>query len=109
MPDEELQDPQQWDFERAEKRRGVKRSRAIVSVAFSRHDYERVVEAAERRGMKTSEFIRSAALEHARRMPFGGMVFLSAYSVTTDAYWSCIPDLQEGLVSSWTASAFEPV
>ena len=55
-----------WDFERAEKRPGVQKSRAIVSVAFSRDDFEQVGLEAERLGMKVSEFIRRATLDRAR-------------------------------------------
>lgn len=109
MRDEELQDPQQWDFEHAKKRRGVKRSRAVVSVALSRQDYDRVVDAAEQQGMRTSEFIRNAALEQARDTLGARAVPLSADAVTTNAAWSCMPDPQEDLVSSWAVSALEPV
>ncbi|MDQ3693787.1 MAG: hypothetical protein M3464_09170 [Chloroflexota bacterium] len=56
-----LQDPEAWD--EGEVRPPVKSPRAIVSVAFAREDFERIAEYATRRGMKTSEFIRRAALE----------------------------------------------
>ena len=62
---ESLQDPENWDFERAERRGGVKGARAIVSVAFGRDDFESVAACAERNGKRTSEFIREAALEKA--------------------------------------------
>ena len=39
------------------------RSRAVVSVAFSRDDFERLDRHVERRGMRISEFIREAALD----------------------------------------------
>ena len=39
------------------------RSRAIVSVAFSRQDFERLDRHVERKGVKISEFIREAALD----------------------------------------------
>lgn len=53
----------EWDLENAERRPGVKNPRAIVSVAFARHEFESVVECAEHYGKKLSEFIRDAALE----------------------------------------------
>ncbi len=56
-----LQDPEAWD--EGEVRPAVKSPRAIVSVAFARGDFERIADYATRRGMKTSEFIRRAALE----------------------------------------------
>ena len=62
---EELKDPNEWDFESAEVHRPVKKPRAIVSVAFPREDFELVSERASQLGMKTSEFIRVAAIEKA--------------------------------------------
>lgn len=62
-----MDDQAEWDFEHAERRPGVKNARAVVSVAFKRTDFERVSEYAERHNMKTSEFIREAALGAARR------------------------------------------
>jgi hypothetical protein len=59
---EELQNPESWDWERAESRPGRKKPRAVVSVAFNRDDFETVAAFAERAGMKLSEFIRSAAI-----------------------------------------------
>jgi len=60
-----LQEPAAWDDDSAEILPPVKAPRAIVSVAFARPDFERVAEYARRHGMKTSEFIRAAALERA--------------------------------------------
>lgn len=56
----------EWAFEQAERRPGVKSGRTIVSVAFSRDDFARIARCAEQLGQKTSEFIRRAALEKAR-------------------------------------------
>ena len=109
MSEEQLQDPANWDFERAEKRPGVKKTRAVVSVAFSQEDYDDVLDAAERRGMRTSEFIRSAALDRARATPSVEVVFVGSNPVTTEACWSCVPGPQEDLASSWTPSALETV
>ena len=64
--DHDLEEPSSWDYERAEKRPSAKPDRAVVSVAFSRKDFERVAGYAERSGMRTSEFIRRAALDQAR-------------------------------------------
>jgi hypothetical protein len=59
---EQLQNPEDWDWDRAESRPGRKKPRAVVSVAFKRDDFETVAGFAERAGMKLSEFIRSAAI-----------------------------------------------
>ena len=60
-----LEDPENWDYEHAERRPGRKQARAVVSVAFAREDFERVSEGAQRLGQRTSEFIRVAALRRA--------------------------------------------
>lgn len=59
----ELQNPRTWDDGADGVRPPVKAPRAVVSVAFSADDFRRVTEQARRHGMKTSEFIREAALE----------------------------------------------
>lgn len=62
MTDEDLQDPEEWDADTRVKRPGVKGRRAVVSVAFSRDDFERIVQASKRMGMKTSEYVRNGVL-----------------------------------------------
>jgi hypothetical protein len=63
----ELQDPETWDTAAGEILPPVKSARAVVSVAFPRDDFARVSEYAQRQGMKTSEFIRAAALDRVAR------------------------------------------
>jgi hypothetical protein len=58
----ELEDPETWDDETTEVHPPAKRGRAVVSVAFPRKDFSRVAQAARAQGLKTSEFIRQAAL-----------------------------------------------
>jgi hypothetical protein len=70
MDDRVLENPESWDFPRAERRPGLKGTRAIVSVAFARDDFQRVADAAKEGGQRTSEFIRQAALEKALRQGF---------------------------------------
>lgn len=70
MDDREIQaleNSEEWEFEHATKRPGVKGRRAVVSVAFAREEFEIVDEGAERSGEKLSEFIRKAALGRAAR------------------------------------------
>ena len=64
---EDIESADTWDFENAESRPGIKPSRAVVSVAFPREDFERVAEAAESAEMNVSEFIRRAALNEVMR------------------------------------------
>ena len=61
----DLQEESNWDFEQAETRPPTRSNRVVVSVAFTRPDFEQVAEYAESVNMKTSEFIRTAALEKA--------------------------------------------
>ena len=65
--EKELENPDGWDFESAEAKRPVKARRAVVSVALSAEDFERVAEAAERSHLTISGFIREAALEKTGR------------------------------------------
>ena len=62
---EELKDPRSWDLDGAQSAAPVTHPRAVVSVAFGRSDFELVTRSARMAGMKTSEFIREAALERA--------------------------------------------
>ncbi len=62
MDEEDLQNPDSWDFDAAELHQPAKRPRAVVSVAFQRDEYDRMVDLAQRYGMRTSEYIREAAL-----------------------------------------------
>lgn len=52
-----------WDFENAEVRKSIKKPRAVVSVSFSREDFERISAEAKKRGMFTSEYIRKMTLD----------------------------------------------
>lgn len=68
VSDDELkdyQDPESWESSSDDKRPPLKGGRAIVSVAFSRSDFEFVADAARAAEMKTSEFIRAAAIDRA--------------------------------------------
>ena len=67
--DDGLQNPENWDVDQAAVRPGTKKARAVVSVAFNRYDFELVVGAAQRSQVKTSEFIREAALDRASTLP----------------------------------------
>ncbi len=62
---ENLESPEEWDYERAERISPQKKARAVVSVAFSREDLELIGDYAERLGQKTSAYIRQAAIEKA--------------------------------------------
>lgn len=52
-----------WDSAR---RQAPRKSRAVVSVAFSRYDFERLSRHVERLGATLSEYIRTAALASIR-------------------------------------------
>ena len=66
-----LEHEDNWDFTRAERRSGNRRVRTILSVAFSREDFDRVSACAEQSNEKVSEFVRTAALERAQRLNGG--------------------------------------
>lgn len=77
-----------WDFERAERRSSTRRPRAVVSVAFTRDDFNQVAAVAEALGMKVSEFIRSAALAAAGRH---FVIHLGMDLAVSQARWSYVP------------------
>ena len=60
---EELQGPETSEDTDEPVQPATRTARAVVSVAFARDDFETVVAAAKQHGMKTSEFIRRAAME----------------------------------------------
>ena len=62
---EELESEEMWDFDKAERLAPVKDSRAVVSVGFRQSEFQTVAAEAERRGMKVSTFIKTAAIERA--------------------------------------------
>ncbi len=76
--DKELMDPGSWDFDAAMVATPSKSPGAVVSVRFTKEDLTAVSEAALERGMKTSEFIRSAAIEKASREGARPVIALSA-------------------------------
>ncbi len=59
---EELQNPDSWE-DAGTVRPAARSPRAVVSVAFSREDFEDVAGYAKLHGMKISELIRRAVLE----------------------------------------------
>jgi len=61
---ESLQQADNWDWERTTRREGGQSQRVVVSVSLAKQDFERIAEYARSTGMKTSEFIREAALDH---------------------------------------------
>lgn len=60
-----LRNEETWDVAQVEVSPGVPKPRAVVSVAFSRDDFETVSGVAKSSGVRTSEFIRTAAIEKA--------------------------------------------
>ncbi len=81
---EEIQNPDNWDFEHAERGKRTRAPRAIVSVAFSREDFEKVGRCAEQLGMRTSEFIRDSAVTRAaRQMNLGSVSSFSSNATRT--------------------------
>ena len=83
---EDLQNPETWDFESAERASRVKKSRAVVSVALSGAELDEVSAAAEQLGMKLSEFIRKAALDRARS--YGRTVYVDYPEANTNGRYT---------------------
>lgn len=60
---EELEDPENWDFDAVQIQPPVKDPKAVVSMELNRSEFNRVAAAARRRGLPLAEFIRQAALQ----------------------------------------------
>lgn len=95
--DTDLENAEEWDFERAELSKPAPSRRTVVSVSVSRDDFDQLSTYAERIGLRTSEFIRRAALAHVRRpvraavifsasASGGSMIFTSAPVAKTDVW-----------------------
>lgn len=80
---EELQNPEAWEDMDEPAQPATKSARAVVSVAFARDDFETVVAAAKQHGMKTSEFIRQAALEKTVSQPQQAKILVVSGAVQT--------------------------
>jgi hypothetical protein len=59
---DELEDPENWDFDAIQIQPPVKDPTAVVSVKLNRDEFDLVATAARRRGMSVTEFIKVAAL-----------------------------------------------
>jgi hypothetical protein len=70
-----LEDEANWDWSKFEGRSGGTARRTVASVSFRKPDFQTVARAAHRMGMKTSEFIRSAAMQAAQSRGREGQVF----------------------------------
>ena len=79
-----LEAAEDWDLDNTEAVRRTKPIRAVVSVAFKREDFEVVAEHAEQLGMRTSEFIRKAALEKA--LPVSAPANVNSFGGTVGTY-----------------------
>ena len=89
MTDEELQKPETWDFDKAEEKPGRSQGRAVVSVSFSREDFNRVSQHAEMLGLKTSELIRNATLE---QITSGTILIEGTPLDSTKASWGALTE-----------------
>ncbi len=96
----EAEEPESWDLDKAERRPPARPTRVVVSVSLSRDDFDLINRSAEQTGMRTSEFIRKAALDAAKHESrsfaslsgggHGGSIFASSLSSTTLASGSDI-------------------
>jgi hypothetical protein len=62
---DELEDPENWDFDTAQIQPPVENPQAVVSVTFTRSEIGRVATAARSRGMSLTEFVKDASLHAA--------------------------------------------
>jgi hypothetical protein len=67
----ELQDPDSWDWEQGEVHGPAVNPTAVVSIRFTREEFERVATAAERSGRKLTQYVHDAALAQVDAQPAG--------------------------------------
>ena len=91
----DLENTENWALEEAELRPPVQGRRAVVSVSMPSDDFALVARSARQAGMKTSEFIRVAAIEKARHVPVQAELRLSGTGASGEATF-----LFEGMVLS---------
>jgi hypothetical protein len=60
----ELQDPQSWDWEQVEYTGPSKEAGVVAPVRFTRAEFERVSDAAERAGTSLQQFLHDLVLTH---------------------------------------------
>ena len=65
--DTDLENAEEWDFERAELSKPPHTRRTVVSVSVSPDELDQLSSHAERIGLRTPQFIRRVALAHVRR------------------------------------------
>jgi hypothetical protein len=73
--EKDLENQENWDFDKLEMKEPVKTGRVVVSVAFPREAFMTVSQYAEHSGKKISEFIREAALEKAENRGLEIMIY----------------------------------
>lgn len=61
-PTRRATDPDDWDYDNPTRHEPAKNPRAIVSVAFSRAEFDQITAAAKARDMKLSAYIRESTL-----------------------------------------------
>lgn len=77
MDDQELldlQNPETWADDEGEVRTSVVAPRVVLAVAFTADDFEQIARAARQRGVKTTEFVRDAAMSRATDQPIPAVV-----------------------------------
>jgi hypothetical protein len=78
MDEKELENPENWNFDEAERHEAVRNRRSIVSVAIPSEEFVIIAKAAEREGLKLSQYLREAALEKAKGSNAGRLLTVAA-------------------------------
>ena len=82
----ELENLENWDIEKAQIKRPVKKSRVVVSIALQHDEFELISKHAELLGKKTSQFIREAAIE--KTLQIGESLLFSSMSGSSGSSWA---------------------
>lgn len=83
MDDSTLQSEDSWDWDKAERRKGRKNGRAVVSVALSREDFERLAADAWMKQIPVSRLIRERALYWLYPPPVENVMYVNSDSTNS--------------------------
>ena len=64
----DLENPDLWDYAKAEVHPGVKDRRAVVAVNFGAEEFDEIAAAAESEGKLVSEFVKQAAIRATKKI-----------------------------------------
>jgi hypothetical protein len=63
MKEDELENPETWDYDSAVLQKSGRNQKTVVAVTFTRQEFEALTRSAEDKGVTVPEFLRTAGLK----------------------------------------------